>query len=181
MRIQLRPPTDPNVAHGDSNASDYFDYVRRTNPDADATSVLLLRQVIKANRLLTQAVESNLEAAGLTWAKFRMLVELERNEIVGGGTGLLPSQLSELQEIQRNSVSTLIASVEAEGLICRELHPTDRRKFVIRLTPRGRKVVKSRLASQFKSVAHYFRTLSGPERELLLKLLVRLTTSLTRE
>jgi len=107
------------------------------------------------------------------------LLVLQGNETYSTGGGLQPSELSDLQGIPRNNVSTLLAGLEEEGLISRELNGTDRRKFVIRLTPQGRKTLKSKLGTQFRQITRCFTTFSHKERATLLDLLTRLTQSLS--
>ncbi|MGE5140168.1 MAG: MarR family winged helix-turn-helix transcriptional regulator [Rudaea sp.] len=155
-----------------------LDFIRRVDPEADPTSIMLFRQVRKAESLLTRAAEKQLEEAGLSWPKLMLLMMLQANETFGSGGGLQPSELSEMQGIPRNNVSMLLAGLEEEGLISRELHGTDRRKFIIRLTPRGRKTLHSRLGTQFREIAKYFAPLTAGERATLLNLLTRLTQSL---
>lgn len=156
-----------------------LEWIRRVDPDGDPTSILLFRQLHKVNGLLTHAAEKSLERAGLSWPKFMLLLALHGNETLGSNSGLQPSELSELQGIPRNSVSEILGSLEEEGLISRELHDTDRRKFVIRLTPRGRKTLSSHLGTQFRHLSKCFAAFSPDERAGLLNLLTRLTQSLT--
>ncbi len=162
----------------EQRAARLLELIRRFDPDADPTSILLFRQVRKVDHLLTHAAEKSLERAGLSWPKFMLLLALHGNETFGSGDGLQPSELSELQGIPRNTVSELLGSLEEEGLISRELHGTDRRKFVIRLTPRGRKTLNSNLGTQFRHVGKCFAAFSPEERASLLELLTRLTQSL---
>ncbi len=156
-------------------------FVRHVCPEADPTSVVLFGQLVRANNQLVQAAERNLEDAGLTYAKFRLLTSLQRGEEHDSGEGLQPSELSDLQGISRNTVSALIASLEKDGLISRELHGTDHRRFVIRLTPEGRRLVKARLGSQFKFVSDCFKHLSLQERQTLASLLTRLNEGLVEQ
>lgn len=153
-------------------------FIEQFSPTADPASILLFRQVVKANRLLTQAAEKQLEIAGLSWQKFMLLMVLRGKEIYGAGGGMQPSELSDLQGIPRNQVSMLLANLEAEGLVSRELNGTDRRKFVIRLTPLGRKTLKSKLGTQFRQITQCFGALRSQERATLLELLTRLNASL---
>lgn len=156
-----------------------LDFIRRVDPEADLTSILLFRQVRKVDQLLTRSAEKQLEIAGLSWPKFMILMALQGNETLGPGGGMQPSELSELQGIPRNTVSELLGGLEEEGLISRELHGTDRRKFVIRLTSLGRKTLKSKLGTQFRQITRCFAALGSQERETLLELLTRLSQSLS--
>ncbi len=168
----------PPLRTREQRQAQLLDFIRRVDPGADLTSILLFRQVRKADHLLTHAAEKQLEIAGLSWPKFMVLMVLQANEALDSGTGLQPSELSELQGIPRNTVSELLAGLEEEGLISRELHGTDRRKFVIRLTPQGRRTLKSKLGTQFREITKCFAALGAPERATLLELLTRLTQSL---
>lgn len=175
----MQTPTPTPTRAKEQARAQFLAFIQSASPEADPTSVLLFRQVRKADHLLTRAAERQLELAGLSWPKFMLLLALQGNEIKGTGSGLQPSELSELQGIPRNSVSELLAGLEEEGLISRELHGTDRRKFVIRLTPQGRKTLKSKLGTQFRQITKCFAAFSREDRATLLELLTRLTQSLT--
>ncbi len=107
-----------------------------------------------------------------------LLLALHVNETYGSGDGLQPTELSDMQGIPRNSVSELLGSLEEEGLVSRELHGQDRRKFVIRLTAQGRRTLKSKLGTQVRQVTRCFTALDAQERATLLDLLTRLSQSL---
>lgn len=163
----------------DQRHAQFLDFVRRVEPEADPTSVLLFRQVRRVDHLLTRSAERQLEIAGLSWPKLQVLLALQGDESYGTGDGLQPSELSDLQGIPRNTVSELLASLEEEGMISRELHGTDHRKFVIRLTPQGRKTLKSKLGTQLRHFTKCFGGLGAQERATLLELLTRLAQSLS--
>jgi DNA-binding MarR family transcriptional regulator len=175
----MHTPTAPPIGAKEQRDAHLWDFIRRVSPQADPTSILLFRQVHKANHLLTHAAEKQLDIAGLSWPKFQLLLALQGNETYGSGAGLQPSELSELQGVPRNTMSELLAGLEEEGLISRELHGTDRRRFVIRLTPQGRKTLKSRLGTQFREITKCFAALAAQDRATLLELLTRLTQSLS--
>lgn len=161
-----------------SSPADYLEFVRKVSPDADPDSVFIFGSLLRVSRQLMQAVEKHLSSAGLSWAKFRLLLDLQRHEFLGETQGLQPSELSDLQGLSRNTVSALIASLEQEGLVSRELHSTDRRKFVIRLTPRGRRVLKSKLDKEFKFLTECFAGFTPNERKTLFNLLTRLNATI---
>lgn len=172
-------PTSNAARTKDQRRAQFLAFIQSVSPEVDPTSVLLFRQVRKADHLLTRAAEKELELAGLSWPRFMLLMALQGNESNGSGRGLHPSELSELQGIPRNSVSELLAGLEEDGLISRELHGTDHRRFLIRLTPQGRKTLKSKLGTQFRQIAKCFATFNREERATLLELLTRLIQSLT--
>ncbi len=155
----------------------FLEFIKQVSPEADAVSVMLFGQLLMAGNQLVQAAEKNLEAVGLTWAKFRLLMNLMRGE-KHGTPCMQPSELSEMQGISRNTVSALISSLEKDELLSRELHGTDRRKFLIHLTPKGRKMLKAELGNQFEFVSHCFDALNAKERQTLQEYLSRLNYSL---
>ncbi|MBI4791082.1 MAG: MarR family transcriptional regulator [Chloroflexi bacterium] len=177
MKPHMHPHPHPDGQHREH----FLEFIRQVSPEADPTSVLLFGQVQRASSYLIQAVEKELDTAGLSWAKFRLLMNLGRAEKHGAAEGVQPSELSDMQGISRNTVSALIASLEEDGLISRELHGTDRRRFVIRLTPEGRKVLKSKLNGQFKFVTHCFAMFSATERQAFLDFLTRLNQGLSEK
>ena len=161
-----------------TSQAEFVKFICEVSPHADATSVMLFGQFLRASHLLEHAAERSLEQVGLSWAKFRLLMYLMHCE-KRNGSGLQPSELSERQNISRNTVSALINSLESDELITRELHGEDRRRFVIRLTPKGRKLVQAQLADQFQFVSRCFDALSARQRQGLLEQLLRLNSSLS--
>ena len=169
---------DKHSSHPFRGNDAFMKFVHACSPNADELSVVLFGQFQRAQHLLTQAMERNLEDVGLSWAKFRVLMNLMRSEVDGSAAGLQPSELSERQDISRNTMSALISSLEKDELIHRALHDEDRRKFLIQLTPRGRELVQAQAAKQFKYVSDCFDTMKPHERRQLLDLLTQLNTGL---
>ena len=87
----------------------FRDFVRQVSPTADPASVMLFVQLLRANNRLVQVAEKELSTSGLSWAKFRLLMNLEHSERHPDTKGLQPSELSEMQGISRNTASALIA------------------------------------------------------------------------
>ena len=174
-------PHGLHLVNLDGEKRSFLDFVRRICPTADATSVILFGQVMHANNLLEQAAEKNLGGAGLTWAKFRLLMSLYRGEQHGAAAGMQPSELSDMQGVSRNTVSSLISTLEKDGLITRELHGTDHRRFVIHLTTEGRKLMKTNMASQFKFVTECFTGFNATERQTFLDFLARLNQAVAEK
>lgn len=177
MKPHLHAPAHPQF--GDEGRKRFLEFVHKVSPTADPTSVLLFVSLMHAKNHLSMASEKSLGTAGLSWPKLRLLMSLHRQEQHGEGSGMQPSELSDLQGISRNTVSALIAGLEEDGLISRELHDTDRRKFLIRLTPEGRKVLKSKLEGHFRFLTRCFDEFTPTERQTLLDLLTRLNEKMT--
>jgi len=154
------------------------DFILRVSPETDPANICLFGLLMETRTQLVQATKKRLAAAGLTWAKLRLLMHLAKQEYLAGGCGVQPSELSEMQDISRNTVSALLNGLEGEGLVTRELHGRDHRRYVIRLTPRGREVLKDMLGNHLRFVSQCFDGFNLSERDLLLDLLSRLNTRL---
>jgi len=156
------------------------DFIQQVDPEIDPENILLFGLLMETRNQLVQSVERELATAGLSWAKLRLLMHLAKQELAGSG-GVLPSELSQMQGISRNTVSALINGLEADGLLARQLHEQDRRKWVIRLTPKGREVLDARLGAHFEFIHQCFGVLSLRERNMLYKLLLRLGACLKED
>ncbi len=177
VKPHTHTPVHPHI-RGDGQTR-FLEFVKQVSPEADPTSVLLFVSIMHAKNHLSTASERNLGTAGLSWPKLRLLMSLQRQEQHGDCKGMQPSELSSLQGISRNTASALIAGLEEDGLISRELHETDHRKFLIQLTPEGRRVLKTTLDSHFRFLTHCFAGFTPAERQTLLELLTRLNEKLT--
>ena len=70
-------------------------------------------------------------------AAFNVLTVLE-----GNGAPLLPSEIAARVFVSRPTITGVVASLEKRGLVRLRAHPTDGRKALIELTPRGRACVR---------------------------------------
>ena len=151
--------------------------------DIDPQTVRLLERLRMVSHAMYQLGEQSLETAGLSYARFRLLMSLFMSEEMDGRSELNPSEISAKQGISRNTVSTLIRDLEAERLIERQLDPDDRRRFNIRLTSDGRARVRDHAATHFHTLAESFTVLDQNEQTELDRLLSALGASieLTRQ
>jgi len=65
----------------------------------------------------------------------------------GAGQPLEPSVIAERLLVTTGSMTSLLDNLEKRGLISRELHPQDRRKLLIHITPAARAIVDQLLPS----------------------------------
>jgi len=69
-----------------------------------------------------------------TLPRFDLLAQLEREP-----GGLTMGELSQRMMVTGGNVTGITDQLEAEGLVKREAHPSDRRAFSVQLTPAGRR------------------------------------------
>jgi DNA-binding MarR family transcriptional regulator len=141
----------------------------------------LMRMLMGSARMLEVLADHDLQDVGLSLPRLRLLLWLGVDEQRGNKAGISPSALSHYQHISKNTVSSLLASLEEQGLVERTLSREDKRSFNIRLTKAGRDLVRSAIPQHGKYISEAFAELSAEEQKALLKLLQKLRQSLVKQ
>jgi MarR family transcriptional regulator, 2-MHQ and catechol-resistance regulon repressor len=126
---------------------------------------------MKAHRTLRRHAERSIEAVDVCLSDFAILEALLHKG---------PQSVSELGrriELTSGSMTTAIDRLEARGLVARADHATDRRTWVIHLTPEGRALISKVFARHEQAMERAMRGLSKSERATLTDLLKRLGTT----
>ena len=118
-----------------------------------------------------------LRDAQLSGPRWRLLLHLHVAEYTGK-TSLSPTELSSLQVVTKNTISSLLRSLEDQGLIERTLDPNDRRQFQIGLTDEGRDLVRTSTPQLMAYLNQLTSGLSSDEISQLQALLDKLHRSL---
>lgn len=175
----MAEPQNSSRRHMYRHRGQWLEFVQRLNPDSDPVAIRLMDELRFASHTLYQIGESSLEEAGLSFAKYRILMGLLFSEEIEDRPELNPSEISERQGTSRNTISALIGDLEEQELIERTLDRHDRRKFNIRLTEAGRATVRAHASRHFQTIADCFAGLSQSEQETLNQLLSRLTQAVS--
>lgn len=144
----------------------------------DLHGFALMRALMASAHLLEVVTDHELQAVGLSMPRMRLLMRLFGEEQRGNKEGISPSVLSHYQHISKNTVSSLLGSLEDQGLIERALCDEDKRSFKIRLTRAGRDLVRSALPKHNSALTETFAALTADEQKTLLKILRKLRESL---
>lgn len=144
----------------------------------DVRGFALMRALMASARMLEVVADHDLQEAGLSLPRLRLLMWLFLEEKRGNTAGLSPSVLSHHQHISKNTVSSLLASLEEQGLIERALSSEDKRSFKIRLTHAGRLRVQAILPKHNSALHRVFAALNADEQKILLNILGKLRESL---
>jgi len=152
----------------------WFGFIQDLHPDINPKSIRLMDEVRQTSHALKRIGESSLAAAGLSYAKYRVLMSLLLSEELDGKTELNPSEISDRQGTTRNTISSLIRDLEEEGLIERQLDLRDRRRFNICLTEAGREKVLENTGEHFRAIAGCFDILNDSEIEALSQLMANI-------
>lgn len=108
------------IAHG----------LREPEAMAAATSI------IRAQQLVSTAVDRALRPLGLTFARYEILMLLGFSR-----TGVLPTtKMADRLMVHPTGMTKLIDKLEQQDLVRREPNPTDRRGTLVRITPSGRRL-----------------------------------------
>jgi len=133
---------------------------------AAATSIMRAQQIVLA------AVDDALKPFDLTFARYEALVLLTFSQ-----RGSLPlGKMGERLMIHPTSVTNIVDRLEAQGLVRRLDHPTDRRTTLCEITPVGRSLV-ARATKAVTAVDLGIAGLSEREVETLTQLLGKLRVS----
>ena len=119
-------------------------------------------------------VEAPLQNTDLTYARIRLLGVLSRT-----GPQIM-SALSDDLVVSPRNVTVLVDALEANGLVRRRPHPTDRRAILIELTPHGDETCAAMYTQHAEAVAELFSDLSEADQSELLRILRALYTGLRR-
>ena len=86
-----------------------------------------------------------------TLPRFDLLAQLERRP-----EGLTMRELSQRLMVTGGNVTGITDQLEAEGLVLRATHPSDRRAFSVKLTPAGRRQFRRMAATHEKWIVELF-------------------------
>ncbi|MDN3921979.1 MarR family winged helix-turn-helix transcriptional regulator [Roseateles violae] len=98
---------------------------------------LWLRLLACTTRVETQIRSRLRQEFDTTLPRFDLLAQLERTP-----EGLTMRELSQRLMVTGGNVTGITDQLEAEGLVVREAHPSDRRSFTVKLTAAGKRQFK---------------------------------------
>ena len=140
---------------------------RRTDTSAIHTWLVLM----KAHRTLTRHATRSIEALDMCLSDFAILEALLHK-------GPQPvRELARRIDLTSGSMTTAIDRLETRHLVTRADHATDRRAWVIHLTPKGEALITKVFAGHQEAMERAMRGLSKTERATLTDLLKRLGTT----
>lgn len=138
-------------------------------PAADPRVATCLRFLRVAGDVLT-ASDTCLSRVGLSQSRFGVLFQLAR----AAAEGLTPSELAERVGVPRATMTGLLDSLQAEGLVQRIPSARDRRSLSVQLTPRGQEFVEREVPSHCGRMSEMMSALDEAERALLDRVLDKL-------
>jgi DNA-binding MarR family transcriptional regulator len=124
--------------------------------------------IMRVQQILQSAVDTALRPHGLTFARYEALVLLSFSR-----RGSLPMRvMGERLQLHPTSVTNIVDRLEADGLVQRLPHPTDRRTTLVEITDSGRDRMKV-ATEAVVAVDFGFRGLGTKETDQLTGLLAK--------
>lgn len=103
-----------------------------------APGMAAVTSIMRAHQIYLARVDSALRPFDLTFARYELLMLLSLSR-----TGALPlSRVGARLQVHPASVTNVVDRLEAQALITRLPHPTDRRTTLAKILPEGRRVVE---------------------------------------
>ncbi|MEZ0068268.1 DNA-binding MarR family transcriptional regulator [Streptacidiphilus sp. MAP12-20] len=133
------------------------------------SSDILIDELFDTTVEVRTFVEARLRPLGASVARLRALRMLARE-----GVPVRMRDLSELLGVAARTTTTIVDSLERDGLVERVRHPVDRRAFLLTLTEAGRQHHAEAEAEDARALADATGALSPAEREQLRELLARI-------
>jgi len=175
--VSTRPGHGPRLARSKARPSPPL----RFDPIAEAERQWRLRwtraademaaamAITRAHQIILGAVDSAISPYELTFARYETLVLLYFSR-----KGRLPlGKMGVRLQVHPTSVTNSVDRLEAQGLIRRLAHPTDRRTTLAEITPKGRRVVQ-RATARLTSTGFAMSVLSLQDLRLLKRVLRKL-------
>ena len=99
--------------------------------------------ITRAHQILLKRIDATLESFDLMFSRFEALALLSFTR-----TGTMPmGRMGARLQVHPTSVTNTVDRLEAQGLVARILHPTDRRTTLVEITPAGRTRVERAAAA----------------------------------
>jgi DNA-binding MarR family transcriptional regulator len=138
----------------------------------DHGAIRLWLRMLATNRLVETRTRRLLqERFGTTLPRFDLMAQLER-----APRGLKMGELSRRMMVTGGNVTGITDMLEDEGLVERVADPADRRAWLVRLTPAGRRAFAAMALQHERWIVEAFAELSGREMAAMAALLARLKT-----
>ncbi|MFQ5699685.1 MAG: MarR family winged helix-turn-helix transcriptional regulator [Myxococcota bacterium] len=143
--------------------------VEALEAEVDLDAMTLVFDVIRLATRLIQDLEARVHRpAGWSWAGFRVLFSLW---VVGA---LSPRAIARLSGVSRAAVSSVLNTLERDGLVERRREAPDRRRVTVHLTPRGRMRLRRAYPDHNRRESEWAAALPRRDQRLLTDLLRRL-------
>ena len=153
-----------------------MDFETRLSDDDHQALRLWLRLLSCTTRVEDQIRQRLRADFGTTLPRFDLLAQLERHP-----DGLSMRELSKRLMVTGGNVTGITDQLEAEGLVLRETRAEDRRSFIVKLTPQGRRQFKRMASTHEGWIVELFAGWTPAQKTQVHELLALLKTHLAKD
>jgi DNA-binding MarR family transcriptional regulator len=144
--------------------------------DDHHVSLRLWLRMLSCTNQVENRIRQNLQAKfDTTLPRFDLMAQLER-----APDGLKMSELSQRMMVTGGNVTGITDGLEKEGLVVREVDPSDRRVFRVKLTTEGQKQFQRMATEHEQWIIDLFGPLSQKQKKQLVDLLGELKSHIAR-
>lgn len=160
---------------------DHIDHLRaqweRELPAVDTQGMGVLGRARRLTLLVRPDLEAVFARHGIDAGEFDVLASLRR---AGEPFELRPTELYQALMISSGGLTARLGRLEQKGHVVRVGSEADARSFLVRLTPKGRRLAERAFTEDMAVEAKALESLSTKERQTLESLLRKLLDSLER-
>lgn len=179
-RIELARPEQRRVirAAGSDSVERMLHEWRRERPELNVSPLGIQGRVVRLSGHLLRRGGDWLGPLGLSWEAFSLIVTLRRS---GKPYEMRPTDILRESLLTSGAITNRIDRVAEMGLVKRYPDPDDRRGYLVKLTPAGKRLADKAIARHFAGVAGALDVLSPAEQDRLAELLSKLLASFENE
>lgn len=131
-----------------------------------SASLSLWLRLLKTHNLILRDLRRAMTAQGITMPRFEVLAQLAREP-----SGLTSRELARRLLVSAGNLTGIVARLESEGLVRREVIARDRRSHRIVLTPEGRRRASRLISRHRRDIERVLRPVAPATQERLRSLL----------
>lgn len=157
----------------DRRADYYWSQVKKHGakyPTFHWPSVEILLNLFYTYDVVAGNMNQQIAPYGLTKAAFGVLMILSRSET----KSCKQNEISQLMLVSRANITGLVDSLDRQGLVERTSDPKDRRVNMVRILPKGEKLIEDLLPGYYKYVNELCSIFTAAEKKTLNDFLTRL-------
>jgi MarR family transcriptional repressor of emrRAB len=151
----------------DQPTQEEFESLAARYKEMEPLSVKAAVTLLKTGSDVLTGFEKMLKGYGLSQGRFLILIVMNRKP----GESTTPSVLAKKIGVTRATMTGLIDGLVRDGLLKRDAHENDRRKFSLKLTPKGIDLLESLLPDYWSRIHQLMAGLTPEEETLLTTLL----------
>jgi len=132
-------------------------------------------RLAKCYGLMIRAVRNGQRNSELTLPQFDAMAQLLRNP-----DGMTVNDLSEVLLVTAGNITGLVTRLEARGWVTRKVLADDRRVRVLRLTPKGKRIIENEIVKHEELLQMILRELPNQSKQQLISGLDRMRQALEK-